>query len=106
MNVNGMGNMQHTQMQTQMRKMDGSGEGKGNGMGGMMKNIPEEDKAAIKDYMESLSTDDKKVLKEEMSKIDTSNMSVDEITTSLMSVVDSFGVSTTNDSMFDTPVYA
>ena len=86
MNIGSTGSMQ----QMQMRKMDGTGMGQGNGQGKMseiMQQLPQEDKTAIKEQMQSLDPAQRKDMVSQISQMDTSSMSVDEITASILDLL-------------------
>jgi len=78
--------------QTQMRKMDGSGGGQGQGMGKMMNDtisqLPEESQADVKSLMQGLDQQGKQDAMSQISQLDTSNMSVDEISTEVMDILE------------------
>jgi len=102
MNVSSSSNMQQMQ-QTQMRKMDGSGGGQGQGMGKMMNDtisqLPEESQADIKSLMQGLDQQGKQDAMSQISQLDTTNMSVDEITSEVMSALEP-AKSTTQESTY------
>lgn len=103
MNIGSTGSMQ----QMQMRKMDGTGMGQGNGQGKMsevMQQLPKEDKTAIKEQMQSLDPAQRKDMVSQISQMDTSSMSIDEITTSILDLLNPKAESTTSSSSFS--VYA
>ncbi|MEA3354657.1 MAG: hypothetical protein U9Q33_12675 [Campylobacterota bacterium] len=78
------------QTQTQMRKMDGSGggQGGGGGMQGAMKStmqaLPEDTQTVIKDQLQQLDPAAKKEMTNQIASLDSQNMSVDELTSSIM----------------------
>ena len=86
---------QQVQTQTQMRKMDGSGGGQGNGQGGGMKGamqstmqaLPEDTQTAIKEQLQQLDPAAKKDMASQIASLDSSNMSVDELTASIMDML-------------------
>lgn len=97
MNVGGAGQMQQTQMHTQMRKMDGTGggqgvgggqgQGGGNGMKDVMSSLSSEDKTAIQDQLKSMSSEDRAAIKDQISKLDPTSMSGDELMSSISSLI-------------------
>lgn len=74
------------QTQTQMRKMDGSGGGGGmkGAMQSTMQALPEDTQTAIKDQLQQLDSETKKEMVNQIASLDSSNMSVDELTASVM----------------------
>ncbi len=81
-----MGNMQ----QMQMRRMDGSGAGQGNGgaMKEVMQQLPESDRSAIREQMQSQSMTQRQDSVAQIAELDTSHMTVDEIVASIMDILD------------------
>jgi len=102
MNVNSTGSMQYAHMGS----MDGTGlgQGKGGSMREIMDQLPESEKAAFREKMQSMSNVERKDAIAQMKEIDTSSMSPDEASTSLLSVLfpEEYGNNTsTSDSTFD-----
>ncbi len=94
MQVNSSDSMYQYQNQMQMRKMDGSGNGmgrggggKGNGMGAIMQTLPSEDQAAIQEQLSSLSETDRAAAVDQIRQLDTSSMESDELTQSIMDIL-------------------
>ena len=79
------------QMQTQMRKMDGTGGGQGMGQGGgmksMMQGLSSEDQASIKDQLSSMSQADRSAMVSQMKEIDATSMTSEEYTQSLVDLL-------------------
>ena len=77
--------------QTQMRKMDGSGGGQGGGMSSMMKatmaGLPEQTQTDIKALMQTLDPTSKQDAMKQITEMDTSNMSVEDLTASIMELL-------------------
>jgi len=84
MNVSATSYMQ----QAQVRKMDGSGNG---GMGSMMKaamaELPPETQADIKSLMQTLDPTSKQDAIKQITQMDRSNMSVEDLTSSIMDLL-------------------
>jgi hypothetical protein len=98
------------QMQTQMRKMDGSGGGQGQGGGGGMKNIMQslspEDQTAMKDQMSSLSQTDRASMVSQLKEVDSTQMTSEEYTQSLLDVLNQDKTATdTSSAAYDFSVY-
>jgi len=83
MNVNSAGSMQYMQM----GKMDGTGQGKGGSMRDIVDQLPESEKAAFREKMQSMSNSERKDAIAQMKEIDRSSMSAEETTASLLSVL-------------------
>jgi len=88
MDINAMGSMQ----QMQMRKMDGTGMGQGNGGGNqqmreIMQQLPQSDRDAIREQMQSLDLAQRPDMLSQISQLDRSSMSVEEITSSIMDII-------------------
>ena len=84
MNVSSTSYMQ----QAQMKKMDGTGNA---GMGQMMKatiaGLPQETQTDIKSLMQTLDPTSKKDAMKQITEMDTSNMSVEDLTASIMELL-------------------
>lgn len=74
--------------QAQTRKMDGTGSG---GMGGMMKatmaGLPEQTQTDIKSLMQTLDPTSKQDAMKQITQMDTANMTVDDLTSSIMGLL-------------------
>lgn len=77
--------------QMQMRKMDGTGMGQGNGAGKemreMMQQLPESDRKAIQEQLQAMSQTQRQDMVSQMSQIDTANMAVEDITSSILDIL-------------------
>jgi len=77
-------------LQSQMMQMGATNNGGSNGLGKIMREtmqmLPDEMQADIKSFMETLDIADKKATMEQISKIDASNMSIDDLTKSIMDI--------------------
>lgn len=86
MQVSSSGSMQ--QMQTQMRKMDGTGGGQGNGgMKDIMQSLSQEDQTALKDKMGSMDQTQRADMVAQMKQVDASSMDSQQYTQSLMDIL-------------------
>ncbi len=86
MDINAMSSMQ------QMRKMDGTGGGQENGGAGkamreMMQQLPEEQRASIQEQMQGLDPTQRKDMVSQIAQLDTSDMSVDDLTASILDLL-------------------
>jgi len=87
MHVNSFGAME--QMQTQMRKMDGTGSGQGKGgMKDIMQSLSMEDKMAMKSQLSFMSEEDRMAAISEMKTIDKASMNSDDYVKSLLDILD------------------
>ncbi len=104
MQVNGSNSAYQYQYQNQMRRMDGSGGGVGNGgprgggMGAIMQTLPSEDQSAIQEQMSSLSQTDRVAAMDQIRQLDTSSMSSDEVTQSIMDILNPTPTTSTQES--------
>lgn len=86
MDVNAYSSTQ--QMQTQMRKMDGSGGGQGQGgMRDIMQNLSTEDRNTIKEQLSSMSQEEKASMVSQMKEVDATSMSSEDYTQSLLDIL-------------------
>jgi flagellar motor switch protein FliG len=83
--TNSVGSMQYG-----MNQMQGMGQSKGAGnqMKEMMQQLPEEDRASIREQMQNLDPTQRKEIMGQISQINTSDMSVEELSASLLSLFD------------------
>ncbi len=81
MNVGATGSMQ------QVYGVQGQGQ---QGQGGMMKEImqqiPQEDRSSLREKMQSMSETERKDMMSQVNELDTANMSIDELTASLLDI--------------------
>ena len=87
MTVEGAQSME--QMQTQMRKMDGSGGGQGKGgMKDIMQSLSTEDQDTLKDTMSSMTMDERMAMMSQMKEVDKASMSDEDYVTTLLDILD------------------
>ncbi len=75
-----------TMQQMQMRKMDGSGGGQG-GMRDIMQNLPEEERATIKEQLSAMTQEEKMAAVEEMKSVDATTLSSQDYTQALLDIL-------------------
>jgi hypothetical protein len=88
MDVSAYGSTQ--QMQTQMRKMDGSGGGQGQGGGGMqeiMQSLSSEDRTAMQEQLSSMSQEDRVSTVSQMKEVDATSMTSEDYTQSILDIL-------------------
>jgi hypothetical protein len=106
MDVNATGYTQ--QMQTQMRKMDGSGGGQGQsgGMRDIMQSLSSEDRDIIKTELSTMSQGERAEMVSQMKQVDSASMTSEEYTQTLLDLLDQDSTSTTSSAAYDFSVYA
>jgi len=97
-----------SQIQTQMRKMDGSGDGGHHGKGGMgqvMQSLDSTQRVEIQEELSLLSQEDRKSVVEQIKEVDTTTLSSEDLMTSILDIIDNSKIDENTSNMI-TEVYA
>jgi hypothetical protein len=91
-----------------MNQMQGMGQGKGAGgqMKEIMQQLPQEDRQALREQMQGMDQAQRKEMMGEISQLDTSNMSVEEISASILDLLDTSTNSEEEDSSLDSSSFS